>query len=255
MVEAQGSAVEPPPEETAGIVRQEEIVKGYEYSKGKYVIIEPSELEQLRVPAKHVIDIDQFIDRSELILEYIDKPYFVTPQNDTQIKPFAVIRQALKNAGRMALGKVVFSGREHVIAIAPSEPKGMMAYTLRYPSEVRSHKEYFENIKEVEIRKEELQLAESLIKLRSAKFDPTKFVDSYELAVNELVNAKLNDLPIPKDEAPAARRGIVVDLMDALRKSLESAAPKKPAASEKAIPRQGIGLVKGKRATQKRKTA
>lgn len=267
VLESRGNAVsarnivfEPKREEIPDIVRQEvvrqdEIVKGFEYSKGQYVIIEPSELEQLRVPSKHVIAIDQFIDRSELDPEYVEKPYFVTPENDIQAEAFAVVRQALVNTSKMAIGRVAFSGREHVVAIAPSEPRGMMAYTLRYPSELRSHKDYFENIKQVEIKKEELELAESLINKKAAKFDPEKFVDGYEVAVKELVNAKLNNLPIPKDEAPTVRSGKVINLMDALRKSLESDTPKsakKPVASEK---REGIGLVKAKKATAKRKSA
>jgi DNA end-binding protein Ku len=253
------SAVEEQSNEAAEVVQKDEIVKGYEYSKGQYVIIEPSELDNLRVPSKHVIAVDQFIDQSELNPEYVEKPYFVTPENDSQTEAFSVVRQALVNTGKLAIGKVSFSGREHVVAIAPSEPRGMMAYTLRYQSELRDHKDYFRDIKDVEIREDELDLAESLIKKRTSKLDPSKFVDGYEVAVKELVDAKINHLPVPRDEAPVLRTAKVINLMDALRKSLGSdraQPPKKPVASEKSPVRKGMGLAKpAKAVAQRRKSA
>jgi DNA end-binding protein Ku len=253
------SAVEEQSNEAAEVVQKDEIVKGYEYSKGQYVIIEPSELDNLRVPSKHVIAVDQFIDQSELNPEYVEKPYFVTPENDSQTEAFSVVRQALVNTGKLAIGKVSFSGREHVVAIAPSEPRGMMAYTLRYQSELRDHKDYFRDIKDVEIREDELDLAESLIKKRTSKLDPSKFVDGYEVAVKELVDAKINHLPVPRDEAPVQRTAKVINLMDALRKSLGSdraQPPKKPVASEKSPVRKGMGLAKpAKAVAQRRKSA
>ncbi|MGD0938930.1 MAG: Ku protein [Terracidiphilus sp.] len=254
------SAINERSNEAAEAVQKEEIVKGYEYDKGKYVIIEPSELDNLRVPSKHVIAVDQFIDQAELAPEYVEKPYFVMPENDAQNETFAVVRQALINTGKVAIGKVSFTGRENVVAIAPAESRGMMACTLRYQSELRDQKDYFRDIKEVEVREDELDLAESLIKKRTAKFDPGKFVDGYEVAVKELVDAKINHLPIPKDEAPAQRTGKVINLMDALRKSLanDRAAGKvlkKPVVSEKEPARRGIGLVKPTKATARRKSA
>ena len=254
------SAIDERNNEAAEVVQKDEIVKGYEYSKGKYVIIEPSELDNLRVPSKHVIAVNQFIDQAELTPEYIEKPYFVMPENDAQDGAFAVVRQALINTGKVAIGKVSFTGRENIVAITPAEGGGMMAYTLRYQSELRDQKDYFRDIKEVEIGEDELDLAESLIKKRTAKFDPSKFVDGYEVAVKELVDAKVNHLPIPKDEVPTQRAGKVVDLMDALRKSLASdraaeKPPKKPVVSEKDSARKGIGLVKATKATSRRKSA
>jgi DNA end-binding protein Ku len=245
------SAAENHSETAAAVVEKDEIVKGYEYSKGHYVIIEPSELDNLRVPSKHVISVSQFIDQNEINPEYIEKPYFVVPENDAQSEAFGVVRQALVNTGKVAIGKVSFSGREHIVAIAPAgaNDRGMMAYTLRYQNELRDRKDYFRDIKETEISEDSLELAESLIKKRSAKFDLGKFEDGYEVAVKELVDAKLKHLPVPRDEAPKVRSGNVVSLMDALRKSLgtDSAtgrAPKKPVASERPSNAKGIGLVK-----------
>jgi DNA end-binding protein Ku len=252
------SAIDDGSSEAAEVVQKDEIVKGYEYSKGQYVIIEPSELDELRVPSKHVIAVDQFIDQSELNPEYIEKPYFVTPENDAQTEAFAVVRQGLVNTGKLAIGKVSFSGREHVVAIAPSEPRGMIAYTLRYQAELRDHKDYFRDIKEVSIRPDELDLAESLIAKRTAKFDPSKFVDGYEVALKELVDAKVNHLPVPKDETPKARNHNVVNLMDALRKSVAEdrvRSQKKPVASERSADRKGLGLVKTAKSTPRRKSA
>jgi DNA end-binding protein Ku len=255
------SAVESRSDTPGAVVEKDEIVKGYEYSKGQYVIIEPSELDNLRVPSKHTIAVSQFIDQDELNPEYVEKPYFVVPENDAQAEAFAVVREALAKSGKVAIGKIAFSGREHVFAIttAGTEGRGMMGYTLRYQNELRNQRDYFRDIKEVKIDEDSLEMAEALIAKRSARFDLSKFEDGYEVAVKELVDAKVNHLPIPKDEAPQVRSGKVINLMDALRKSLGSdtkASPKKPVASAKTPVRKGIGLVKAPaKAAAKRKSA
>jgi DNA end-binding protein Ku len=247
----------------AAVVLKDEIVKGYEYRKGQYVIIEPSELENLRVPSKHAIEISQFVDVKELNPEFIEKPYFIVPENDGQAEAFAVVREALVKSGKAAIGKIAFAGREHIMAIKPADGgRGMIGYTLRYAYELRDQEEYFRDIKPVEIDEDSLQLAETLITKRSGKFDLNKFEDGYEVAVKELVEAKVNQAPVPKDEAPAAKRGTVVNLMDALRESIGTDAAKrstkKPPKSEKepAAARRGIGLVKASSKTgAKRKSA
>jgi DNA end-binding protein Ku len=245
--------------EADDVVEKDEIVKGYEYSKGKYVTIEPSELENLRVPSKHVISVSQFIDPKELKPEYIEKPYFVVPENASQGEAFATVRQGLLNTGKIAVGKISFAGREHIVAISPfdTEGGGMLAFTLHFENELRSQKTYFRDIKEEKINPNSLEMAEDLIKKWSTKFDLSKFEDGYEVAVKELVEAKLKHLPIPKDEAPQARTGKVVNLFDALRKSLDNTPKAKPATARKAAgskepaARKGMRLVKG----QKRKIA
>ena len=259
------SAVDSDGETAGAAVGKDEIVKGYEYRKGEYVIVEPSELENLKVPSKHTIEVSQFATMDELRPEYIEKPYFVVPENDSQAEAFAVIRKALQKSGKVAIGKVSFAGRENIVAIRPAGDDangGMMAYTLRYSSELRSEGDYFRDLKSVEISEESLELAESLIAKKSTKLDLSKFEDGYEVAVKQLVEAKVNKMPVPRDEG-AEPKGKVINLMDALRKSLggeESGsgkqASKKPVASEKADLKKGIGLVKaaGKTAA-KRKTA
>jgi DNA end-binding protein Ku len=258
------SSVEKYSDGPAVAVEKDEIVKGYEYRKGEYVIIEPSELENLKVPSKHTIEVTQFVQADELLPEYIEKPYFVVPEQDS-VEAFTVIRKALQKTGRVAIGKVSFAGRENVIAIRAAgdgESGGMMAYTLRYANELRSERDYFRDIKAVDVNEESLELAESLIAKRSSKLDLSKFEDGYEVAVKELVDAKVNHLPVPKDEGVQPTRGNVVNLMDALRKSLGSAeggsarSTKKPVASAKPEPKKGIGLVKSPaKPAAKRKSA
>jgi DNA end-binding protein Ku len=259
------SAVESDGEVAGAAVAKDEIVKGYEHRKGEYILIEPSELENLKVPSKHTIDVSQFVTMDELRPEYVEKPYYVVPENDSQAEAFAVVRKALQKSGKVAIGKVSFAGRENIIAIRPAGDEahgGMMAYTLRYSNELRNEQDYFRDLKAVEINEESLELAEALIAKKSTKLDLSKFVDGYEVAVKELIEAKVNNLPVPKDEV-AEPRGKVVNLMDALRKSLGGddggsgkRMPKKPVASEKADAKKGIGLVKpAAKAPAKRKTA
>jgi DNA end-binding protein Ku len=264
------SAMERDPTEAAAPVEKDEIVKGYEYSKGEYVTIEPSELEHLRVPSKHTVEITQFVGLDELAPEYLEKPYFVVPENETQAEAYAVVREALKKTKKAALGKIAFGGREHVMALTADDGGphgdglgGMMAYTMRYQEELRNPAEYFREIKKVAVNEDSLELAETLIKKKAAKFDPSKFTDGYEAALKELVEAKVKHAPIPKDEPAAPRRGNVVNLMDALRKSIgggasgadaeqEAAAGKKKGPGKAAAPakvaapaaKKGIALVK-----------
>jgi len=259
------SAVDSGSEIAAATVGKDEIVKGYERRKGEYILIEPSELENLKVPSKHTIEVSQFVELDELLPEYIEKPYFVVPENDSQAEAFAVIRKALQKTGKVAIGKVSFAGRENIVAVRPAGDEaqgGMMAYTLRYSNELRNEREYFRDLKEVEINEESLELAETLIAKKSTKLDLSKFEDGYAVALKELIDAKINNLPVPRDEV-AQPKGNVVNLMDALRKSLGGAdsgsskrVPKKPAASVKAEPKKGIGLVKSSsKVPAKRKTA
>ncbi|HXC96486.1 MAG TPA: Ku protein [Edaphobacter sp.] len=259
------SAAESESDTAATAVGKDEIVKGYEYRKGEYILVEPSELENLKVPSKHTIDVSQFVTVDELRPEYIEKPYFVVPENDSQAEAFAVIRKALQESGKVAIGKVSFAGRENIVAIRPAGDDahgGMMAYTLRYSTELRDERTYFRDLSKVEINAESLELAESLIAKKSTKLDLSKFEDGYEVALKNLIDAKINKMPVPTDEAEQPKSN-VINLMDALRKSLggedtgsSKRVPKKPAASEKSDSKKGIGLVKtATKASAKRKTA
>jgi len=246
--------------EATTAVDKDEIVKGYEYRKGQYVIIEPSELENLRVPTKHTIAVSQFVDKSELNPAFVEKPYFVLPENDSQTETFNVIREALVKTGKIAIGKVAFSGRESILAVVPAEnsDRGLMAYTLRYQNELRNSQDYFRDIKATAIDPDSLQLAETLIERMSGKLDLSKFEDGYEVAVKALVEAKVNNLPAPAEEEPKPQQGKVIDLMDALRKSIgeEGRLQKKPPKSEKEPQTKKLELAKAPgKVAAKRKTA
>ena len=242
-----------------GAVENSDIVKGYEYTKGQYVTIEPEEIENLRVPSRHTMEVKQFVSESEIDPAYFEKPYFVVPDGDAQAEAFAVVREALRKTQKVALGKIAFSGREHLVAIsAPTDETlpGMMAYVMRYAEELRHPAGYFAEIKAVAVEEDQLALAEELIKRKSGKFDPEKFKDEYEVALRALVEAKVQHAPVPHEE-PAQKSAKVVNLMDALRKSVErdEAAPPKKAparavAAKSTAPAakqpKGIALVKAK---------
>ena len=241
-----------------GPVENSDIVKGYEYSKGQYVTIEPEEIEHLRLPTRKAIEVAQFVDAKEINPEFFEKPYFVAPSDDIQSEAFAVVRKALQDTSKVALGKISFSGREHIVALAPypdDDLPGMMAYLLRYSDELRKPADFFGNIKKSNVDEDQLSLAEMLIKRKSATFDPSKFKDQYEAALRELVDAKVRNVPIPQEE-PAPKTAKVINLMDALRKSIaegQKPAVKKPSQSTPSD--EGIALVKPPKASKKRKSA
>jgi DNA end-binding protein Ku len=246
-------------------VAGDDIVKGYEYRKGKYVMIEPEDIEHLRIPSRHSLEVTQFVDEAEIDPEFFEKPYFVLPASDVQAEAFAVVRKALQATKKAALGKIAFGGREHLVAVsAPSDDKlaGMMAYTMRYAEELRDPAEYFKEIKKVAVDNDQLSLAKELIKRKAAKFAPEKFKDEYETALREMVEAKVKHAPLAKDE-PAPKKGKVINLMDALRKSVHGdnvAGPGKkkvPATSSVSEPKKGIALVKSttQKSAKSRKSA
>jgi DNA end-binding protein Ku len=228
-------------------VENDEIVKGYEYSKGEYIQIEPSEIAELRIASRSAIELQQFVDMEELDPVYIEKPYFVLPENDAQADAFAVVQKALQQTKKAGLGKIAVGGREHLIAIAaPSDAKlaGLMGYFLRFAEELRDAKEYFSEVKRGKVDEDQLALAKELIKRKTRPFDPHKFTDDYEAALHELVEAKLRHVPLPKKQA--APRGKVINLMDALRRSV-----KEPAEKKNPVARGGASTAKDKPAKDK----
>ena len=250
-----------------GPVETSDIVKGYEYRKGEYITVEPDEIEHLRIPSRHTLEVTQFVDADELDPEFFEKPYFVVPESDANAEAFAVILTALRETKKVALGKIAFGGREHLVAIAaPGDDKlsGMMAYVMRYAEELRNPADYFNDIKKVAVDEDQLSLAKELIKRKAAKFAPDKFKDEYEAALREMIEAKVQHAPIPRDE-PAPKSAKVINLMDALRKSVredDAPAAKKTAAVKPSgvAGKKGIALVKGEdtktvKASRSRKSA
>jgi DNA end-binding protein Ku len=203
-------------------VERADIVKGYEYEKGKYAIIEPAELKNLRMAGKKTIEVSQFSRASEIDPALFEKPYFVMPKAGPQATAFAVICTSLRESGMVGLGEIVFSGRQHLMALAPphdpNQP-GMMLYTLRFAAELRNARDYSNNVEEVKADAAQLKLAKQLIDAYTQPFELSAFKDHYEEALRELVEAKINNLPIA-EEPVEKKQGKVIDLMEALRKSL-----------------------------------
>jgi DNA end-binding protein Ku len=220
-------------------VENSEIVKGYEYSKGKYLIVEPDEIANLRIETKNVIDVQQFVDLEELSPALFEKPYFVVPEPKESPEAFAVMHRAMQQAGKAAIGEIAFGGREHLVAIAVppdhAEP-GMMAYTLRYSEELRDSREYFSAVpalKAQNIDKKQLTMATQLIDAYSHPLNLEAFKDDYEATLRELIEAKQKNVPLPIEEKKA-KPAKVINLMDALRQSVSRA--RKPPASERRPP-------------------
>jgi len=208
--------------DTGDEVAVDDIVKGYEVSKGKYIEVEPDELEAVEIDSTRMIDIDQFVPRKEIDDLYMKDPYYIVPDGEVGLQAFAVIRDAIKKQGMVALGRVVFTNREHVISLEP-RGKGLMGVTLRYPYEVRAEKDYFDDIPNESVPKDMLELATHIVQTKAGHFKPDKFEDHYESALRNLIKRKQEGKPIerPKEHEPAK----VIDLMEALRKSAGKETP------------------------------
>jgi Ku protein len=205
--------------ETGREVENEDIVKGYEVSKGEYIEIEPDELEAVEIESKRVIDIDLFVAGHEIDELYIDTPYYIVPDGEVAQQAFAVIRDAMRKEGMVGLAKIVFTSREHVIALE-ARGRGMLGATLRYPYEVRKEQDYFDDIEAVRIPKDMLDLAVHIIGTKRGKFQPDQFEDRSEEALKDLIRKKQKGEKIerPKEAAPSN----VINLMDALRQSVQA---------------------------------
>ena len=200
-------------------VEASDIIKGYEVGKGEYLELDPEELEAVAIESKRIIDIDEFVPRKEIDDLYLNNPYYIVPDGEVGAQAFAVIREAIKQEGMVAIGKVVFTSREHIIALEP-RGKGMMGVTLRYPYEVRKEEDYFDEIPDEKVPKDMLELATHIVEKKAGHFNPEKFDDSYEDALKELLKKKQSGQKIerPTEHAPAK----VINLMDALRRSVET---------------------------------
>jgi DNA end-binding protein Ku len=206
-------------------VDAENVIKGYEVGKGEYLELEPEELEAVAIESKRTIEIDEFVPKNEIDELYLNTPYYIVPDGEVGQQAFAVIREAICEEGMVAIAKVVFTSREHIIALEARD-KGLLGITLRYPYEIRKPKDYFDDIPDVKIPKDMLELARHIVKTKVGHFKPERFEDQYENALKDLIRKKQSGKPI---EAPERREPAkVINLMDALRRSV--AAEKKPPA-------------------------
>jgi DNA end-binding protein Ku len=205
--------------ETGDEVDNADIVKGYEVAKGEYIELDPEEIEAVAIESKRVIDIEEFVRRSEIDELYLRDPYYIVPDGEVGQQAFAVIREAIRKEGMVALGKVVFTSREHIISLEP-RGKGMVGVTLRYPYEVRNEDEYFDTIEDEKIPKDMIDLAVHIVGTKTGHFKPQQFKDQYEDALKDLLRRKQKGEKIerPKERAPSN----VINLMDALRQSVKA---------------------------------
>lgn len=213
--------------ETGEVVEKEQKGRGYEVNKGEYVQIEKEELEAVQLESNHTIDIDNFVPRDEIDKRYLDNPYYIVPDGKSGVEAFAVIRDAMKDQDRVALARVVLSNRERILAIEPLG-KGFLATTLRYEYEVRSEEDFFADIKTPKVSKDMVELASHILDTKASHFDPKKFEDEYENALKALVKKKAEGKTI-KAPAKVEKSDNVIDLMDALKRSLKggSASPRR----------------------------
>jgi DNA end-binding protein Ku len=205
--------------QTGDEVADVDIVKGYEVGKGDYIELKPEELEAVAIESKRTIEIDRFVPKKDIDELYLRDPYYIAPDGEVGQQAFAVIREAIRIEDIVALGKIVFTTREHIIALE-ARGKGLLGITLRYPYEVRKEKDYFADIAAEKLPKEMLDLAKHIVDSKRGVFQPQKFEDHYEDALKELLKKKQNGEKIeaPKEAGPSN----VINLMDALRRSLKN---------------------------------
>ncbi|MEQ1768318.1 MAG: Ku protein [Devosia sp.] len=212
-----------------GLVERSDLVRGYEYEDKQYIIIEDEDLDAVRIEANHTLNIEAFVDEADIDVIYQDSPYYLAPDGKMAEETFAVLRDAMRAAGKVAIARLVMASRERVVTIGARD-KGMFVTTLRDPREVRATSTYFDEIPEIKADPEMLQLAEKLIEQKVTKFDPKQYEDRYETALMEMIKQKLKGhKPII---AAAPERGNVINLMDALKASLGQAKPAAPSKSK-----------------------
>lgn len=224
-----------------GPVDADEIMKGFEVEKGEYVLLEQDEIDAVKLESKKTLELTQFVDASEIDVLYYEKPYFVVPADDLAEEAFIVLREALRRTKKVGLGQLAMRGREYVVSLKPCG-RGMVLETLRYADEVNKAQGYFRDIGDAKPEPELLDLAEALIEKKSGAFDPQEFHDRYVDALKDLIDrkrkAKGRKIIEDKDDGGGRSGSNVVDLMAALKKSMEGkgGAAKSTAAPEKKAP-------------------
>jgi DNA end-binding protein Ku len=223
-----------------GPVDPDEIMKGFEYEKGEYVLLDEDEIEGVKLESKKTLELTQFVDAHEVDAIYYDKPYFVVPADDLAEEAFVVLREALRKTRKVGLGQLALRGREYVVSLKPCG-RGMVLETLRYADEVNKAASYFRDIGETKPDEDLLDLATSLIEKKAGKFDAGEFHDRYVDALKDLIErkrkSKTGKVSLDTEEKAPSKGSNVIDLMAALKKSLDkpaSGAPAKKPAARKA---------------------
>ena len=201
-------------------VPDEEIVKGYEYAKGNYVLIDPKEIDDLKLESKHTIDMTRFVDEDEIDTRYWEKPYYLVPDGDEADEGYAIMQRALTETRKVAIGQLIMHGRQHLVGIKALKG-GLVLSILRYADELRDPKAYFECIN-TKPESEAVGLAKELIEAESGKFEPQKIPDRYAEALRELLQAKVEQRAPQIEVATEGRAPEVINIMDALKKSMQA---------------------------------
>jgi DNA end-binding protein Ku len=202
---------------THGEVEREQVAKGYEYEDERYVVIEDSDLKAIRLETTKIIELVSFADASQLDPIFLDSPYYVSPDGAIAEEGFRVLREAMRELDRVAIGRVVLTGREHLVAMGVQE-KGLRMSTLRYASEIKAAAPYFEDIKNGNVNSAQLGLAKQLVEQFTTDFKPEEFTDRYQDALMDVIKTKIAGAPVV---AQQVKVGKVVNLMEALKQSLE----------------------------------
>jgi DNA end-binding protein Ku len=258
--------------DTGEEVAADDIMKGFKVDTDTYVEVSKDELDNIALDSTRTIEIDEFVPKADIDPRYAIRPYYLVPDGKIGHDAYAVIRETIRDMGKVAIGRLVLTNREHIIALEPLK-NGLMGTLLRYPYEVRDEAEYFDDIQDVKVTKDMLDLARHIVEQKAAEFEPGKFEDRYESALVDLVNQKRSGLAI-KPHGKARPGTNVVDLMTALQQSLKGggAAPKpkakkppkratgqkemllpitgkkEPAPAKKAVRPVAKGVTKGRRA-------
>jgi DNA end-binding protein Ku len=216
--------------DTGEEVANEDIMKGYKIDTDTYIEVSKDELEDIALESTRTIEIDEFVPKTDIDSRYLIRPYYLVPDGKVGHDAFAVIRETIRAMNKVAIGRVVLTNREHIIALEPLD-NGLMGTLLRYPYEVRSEKDYFDDIQDVKITKDMLDLAKHIVEQKSGSFVPDQFEDRYEQALVDLINQKRNGLGTTAKAAPKSG-GNVINLMDALKRSLAGEKHASPAAAK-----------------------
>jgi DNA end-binding protein Ku len=231
-------------------VSDDDEIKGYEIGDDEYLLVEEDEIEAVQIESSHTLSIEHFVDRADIPQIYFDTPYYVTPSDDVSEEAFAVIREAMARQHKAGIARIVLYRRERPVMIEPFEA-GLLLTTLRYDKTVRKPDEIFEGLRKVKLDSELIDLATHIIDKKQAAFDPSGFEDRYEAALLDLIEAKRKGRKPPVVQA-AERPANIVNLFDALKKSLAEDGGDKPAAAKaKATP----GKAAAKRTSSARKRA
>jgi Ku protein len=239
-------------EETGRVVDKDDKGRGYEVSKGKYVEVEPEEIKAIQVESTHTLDIDKFVPVDEIDRRYFDRPYYIVPDGKAGEEAFAVIRDAMKDKGRVALAKIVLTNREHIVAIEPMG-KILLGTILRYDYEVRVEKELSRSVPSPRISKEMLSLASHILDTKAGHFDPSQFKDEFENELKKLVKRKAAGKTIEAPEREE-RPSNVVNLMEALRQSVSGRGTRAAALKSASSSRKRSKAKSQKASAKKRKT-